>query len=235
MKRKIFTCLTLALFLLVGCAPSIIIRPDKTIEIKGYHSVVQKDGGISLTAKPIISVGFLDSAVKLAGTLVQEVIKVNPTPTPAPSPVVPPAPVPSPTPVPPTPVPTPAPGPVVTTTLTLFDLPQTAIAMNVAGFPGREGVVLYALGQMANGWPIPGQSAELIAIDAYYNQIQAWYDAQVTAVESRLKADPGLTVTIIGNDAKDRFGCRIGPPTAARLQGFGSRIQTGIIIPESSY
>jgi hypothetical protein len=111
--------------------------------------------------------------------------------------------------------------------------------MNTAGFPGREGAVLYVLGQVANGWPVgqpaSGDDPELVALETYYSQIQMWYDAKIVMAEAMLTKDPALTITIIANDLKDRFGCRIGPPTYSRLQQFGNRVQVGTVVPESEY
>lgn len=128
----------------------------------------------------------------------------------------------------------PTPPPVVET-LTLFDLPQTAVDMFQAGFPGRDGVLLYALGQVANDWPIPGQSHELILIASYYDKIGLWYEARINEIKTKLNQNPGLSVIIIGNDQINRFGCRIGPATAERLKEFGDRVQMGTIVPESEY
>jgi len=131
--------------------------------------------------------------------------------------------------------------------MVLFDLPQTAIDMFKAGFPGREGVLLYALGQVANGWPIPGESEELALINEYYDppedgkphlhrwELMRWHDKQLGEVIKKLRGNPGLTVTIIANDVKDRFGCRIGPPVYERLKDFGDRVQMGYFVPESEY
>ncbi len=76
----------------------------------------------------------------------------------------------------PVPDPVPDPDPGHEESLVLLDLPQTAVKMFQAGFPGREGVLLYALGQVANGWPIPGQSEELITIASFYDHIVVWYE-----------------------------------------------------------
>lgn len=129
----------------------------------------------------------------------------------------------------------PKPDPIPLKEMVLFDLPQTAIDMFKQGFPGREGVLLYALGQVANGWPIPGQSEELITIASFYDQINVWYEAKVVRAYDDLKSNPGLTLTIIANDQKDRFGCRIGPASFSRLKEFGDRVQMGQIVPESEY
>lgn len=119
--------------------------------------------------------------------------------------------------------------------LILFDLPQTAVDMYQAGFPCREGVCLYALGQVANGWPIPAQSDELALMATYYDRIGLWYEDKVRLHSGLLKNNPSLTVTILANDAKDRFGCRIGPATMERLKEFGDRVQMGYFVSESEY
>jgi hypothetical protein len=146
----------------------------------------------------------------------------------------PPAPViPVPVPDPPKPPEVPPPVPVEESRV-LFDLPQTALEMGSL-WPCREGVCLYALAQVSNGWPIPGQSDELILIASFYPQIQEWYDFKISGIVEKLKLNPGLTVTILANDAKDRFGCRIGPATMGRLSAFGDRVQMGYFVPESEY
>ncbi len=232
MKMKIFIGLLLVVFLMAGCGPSLIIRPDKTIEVKGYHSVIQKDNSVSFIAKPWWSFNFTDSIVKIFESLTKNIVPViNPAPNPVnppvtPTPVDPPAPAPPPTPV--TPPPT-------IFSLALFDLSTAWKDMQQAGFPCREGVCLYALGQVARGYPIPGQSEELILIDTYYGQIKTWYEGKVNGGRAQLTANPSLTLTVCTNDAKDRFGFRLCPPTLDLFQDFGGRAVLGIITPESSY
>jgi len=135
----------------------------------------------------------------------------------------------------PPPTPPPIPPPPVSTSITLFDLGDVWKVMQKEGFPGREGVLLYALGQVARGYKIPIQSEELELIDSYYSRIKTWYDTQVNEAKGKLEKDQGLPLVVIDNDAKDRFGFRLGPPTYELLQGFGDRVTLGIIFPEDQY
>lgn len=226
----------LSLLILVACAPQLTINKDGSVTAKGYHSVIHRaNGATSYIAKPWWSFGFTDSVAKIIDGLSKAIASTTttvvqtqvPTTTTTPTPVPVPVPTPTPTPIP----------PVVSTVL--FDLGPcetcTWREMQKAGFPCREGVCLYALGQVARGWPIPGQSEELITIDKYYGQIQSWYESRVNGARISLANNKALTITIIANDAVDRFGFRLGPPTYDLFKDFGGRVTLGTIVPESAY
>jgi hypothetical protein len=136
----------------------------------------------------------------------------------------------SPQPLPPLPVPPPS-----TTSMVLFDLAETWKDMQKAGFPGREGVLLYALGQVAMGYPIPIQSEELDLIDDYYPQILEWYYTKVNETKTQLDQRPDLTMEVIANDQENRFGFRLGPPTLELFAAYGSKVTMGYIFPEEQY
>jgi hypothetical protein len=237
--RKCFL-LIVCFVLFVGCSPTLTVNKDGSIIAKDY-AIVKKGDSVSYLPRPFFTMSFFDNIVKLAEGLVEEAVKVPAVVLPvvagipSTSPVTQPS-VPTPvTPQPPIVVPVvPAPTPVPTG-LVLFDLATVPAELNAAGFPGRGGVVLYALGQVARGWPIPLQSEELIAINGYYGQIRAWYEAKVNAIKDKLRANPGLSVIAITNDQVDRFGCRLGPPTMELLSEFGNRVQPGNIVQESEY
>lgn len=122
----------------------------------------------------------------------------------------------------------------------MFDLPVTAVELNSLGFPGYEGEILYCLGQVVKGWPIPDDPGhpglQAFARDPELRRrLEVWYDQKVTKVENNLLSNENLTVKILENDAKDRFGFRIGPPTMDRLSAFGSRVEIGYYVPENEY
>ncbi len=225
---------------LVGCAPTLTITKDGVITAKGYHSIIQKDKAVSFIAKPWWSISFTKDLAGLADKLITGMTTVvAPAKPPEKPPEQPPA-VPV---IPPDkpPVVPPTPPPPVTQTAVLFDLGpgpnpgKTWMLMQEAGFPCRENVCLYALGQVARGYPIPGQSEELVAIDAYYAQIKTWYEGKVNAGRAQLTANPSLAMTICANDSRDRFGFRLCPPTLDLFTDFGGRVSLGTIAPESEY
>ncbi len=233
MRKVLFAIL--GLFLLVSCSPTLTIKPDGTLTATNYAVV---HGNDSYVPKPLISMGFADSIVKLAEGLggkilsTGQTVAIPPEKPPEKSPVIVPPVVTLP-PSPAVPIPT-------TSNLALFDLgpgpdPGAWMLMQQAGFPCRENVCLYALGQVARGYPIPGQSEELAAIDAYYQQIQTWYGNKVNEGRAKLTANPSLTLIICTNDAKDRFGFRLCPPTLELFADFGGRVTLGTITPESEY
>lgn len=238
--KKIYLFFILAMFL-AGCSPTLTIKPDGTLTATNYAVV---HGQNSYVPKPLISMGFADSIVKLAEGLGGKVISagqavvIPPAPKPTPTPTPTPTPIPVPTPAPPIPpsppVPAPTPPPIPSSAV-LFDLTTAWQDMQAAGFPCREGVCLYALGQTAMGYPIPTQSDELTLINTYYARIRAWYEGKVSESRARMSANPGLSMTVCTNDARDRFGFRICPPTLSLLQEFGSRVTLGDIFPENAY
>lgn len=189
--------------------------------------------GILLVGLMLSGCQLVDFALYAIDRFGESTINVPEKP-PDPPPVVIPPPV-----TPPPVIPPPVVPPPITSNLALFDLGPcetcTWREMQKAGFPCREGVCLYALGQVARGYPIPVQSEELAAIDQHYDRIRVWYEGKVSEGKARLVADPGLSLTICTNDAVDRFGCRLCPPTLELFQSFGDRVTLGDITPESSY
>lgn len=124
--------------------------------------------------------------------------------------------------------------------LILFDLPQVAVDLNNLGFPGYEGEILYCLACIVRGDDIPNDP-DHAGVQAFYQNIRLqdelskWYVKKISDAKNALTADKSLTLKIIENDQRDRFGCRIGPRTFERFAEFGNRVTLGQIVPESEY
>jgi hypothetical protein len=178
--------------------------------------------GCATTGQPVFDQDTIDHIIDI----ISDINKPKPQPTPVPTPV----PVPDPTPAP---IPPPVP---ITMDVVLFDLNMVGVEMSALGIPERQEAQRYALGQIANGWDIPNQSAELNAMIQFRPQIEKYYEDKITKMQKFLNDNPSARLTIITNDQVDTgFGCRIGPPTFERFLVFGARVQMGTIVPESEY
>jgi len=88
--------------------------------------------------------------------------------------------------------------------------------------------------KMGSGWTWPPHEVDEISKDWYPQQdkIAAWFDSLIVEKANQLKANPGLTATVIGGDAHDRCGSRVGPVIMQRLEQLGvdmSRVQMGSV------
>lgn len=61
MKRMV---IAVCLLMLVGCSPTLIVRPDGSIEAKSYAIVQQADGKKSYIPRPWYELGFLSTILK---------------------------------------------------------------------------------------------------------------------------------------------------------------------------
>ena len=141
-----------------------------------------------------------------------------PTPTP-------PAPVPTPTPLPaPEPVPVPpAPVPPVQAQITVWDADKIPGMMRDQGWTGTDNQLYFALFSTygSHEWGYVG--TDPVAIDLFDagDKIKAWFTAYVQGIGNQLKANPGMTATIISGDANDKGGLFMVDPIRSQLLGMG--------------
>ena len=121
-----------------------------------------------------------------------------------------------PTPAPaPAPVPAPAPTPVnVPATEVLADMAQIPAEMRAAGFgPARDTVMWWWLSRLMYGVTPPCSTltdAEAATVCGQQRAIVTWWQDRVAALVARMRANTGLTVTLITNDDLDRCGRSLG-------------------------
>jgi len=136
--------------------------------------------------------------------------------------------------------PDPAPQPVSPTGSTvLFDLdPERGVLPEIRrdGFESSDNGLFYVFFCKVEPWTWPQAEAESTPdgriLYAKRDQIAAWIDNRINAGAARLRADPGLQMVMVANDAHDRCGERIAH-YALVIRGlgqeFGGRVSSGVI------
>jgi len=158
----------------------------------------------------------------------QQPIKPQPAPV-APVPVTPSVPVPV--------EPSVTPGANTgVTEIIILDLETFPAKMSAAGWHHNNPNAQYYVGicKIYSGWSWPPHEVDSVSSNWYPQQEKIWefVDSIVKDGANQLKANPGLTATVIGNDAHDRCGSRVGPVIMQRLGQLGvdmSRVQMGSV------
>jgi hypothetical protein len=138
---------------------------------------------------------------------------------------------PKPDPIPPTP-PDPVPDPIpVVKHIIIADMDLIPERMRHQGWAGSNNELWYALCHTYAGreWFDPYNNPISTALYTDRDRIYQWWDAYVLDIAGQMRANPGLTATVIVNDKNDAGGLYLGPPTMEKLREFGDRVVMGQI------